>query len=85
MSSFRSYAGLPANQPAVILDGKNPGMVAGDQDEATLDVEWAGGVAPAAAIEYVAAASTSTSDGVDLSAQYIVNHKTARGDEHQLR
>ena len=77
VSSFRSYAGLSANAPQVILDGRNPGLVAGDQDEATLDVEWAGGVAPHAKIKLVAAASTSTTDGIDLAAQYIVNNKVA--------
>ena len=77
VSNFRSYAGLPANQPTVLLDGANPGLVSGDQDESTLDVEWSGGVAPGAAVTFVVAASTSTTDGVDLSAQYIVNHKTA--------
>lgn len=75
--SFRSASGLIANQPTVVLDGANPGLVSGDQDESTLDVEWSGAVAPGAAVKFVVAASTSTSDGVDLSAQYIVNNKTA--------
>jgi hypothetical protein len=77
VSSFRSYAGLPVNQPAVILDGANPGLISGDQDEATLDVEWSGAVAPGAAVKFVVAGSTVTTDGVDLSASYIVNNKTA--------
>ena len=77
VNSFRSYAGLSANTPTVILEGVNPGLVSDDQDESTLDVEWSGGMAPGAAVKFVAAASTSTSDGVDLSAQYIVNHLTA--------
>jgi len=77
VSSFRSYAALPANAPTVVLDGANPGLVSGDQDESTLDVEWSGGVAPGAAVTFVVAGSTATTDGVDLSAQYIVNHKTA--------
>ncbi len=77
VSSFRSMAGLPANQPSVILAGSNPGLVAGDQDEATLDVEWSGAVAPAATVKYVVGSSTRTTDGVDLSAQYIVNNRTA--------
>jgi pseudomonalisin len=77
VSSFRSYTSLAANQPTVILVGSNPGLVSGDQDESTLDVEWSGATAPNATIKFVVAASTSTSDGVDLSAQYIVNHNTA--------
>jgi pseudomonalisin len=78
VKTFRSYASLAVNQPSVVLDGTNPGMIPGDQGEATLDVEWAGAVAPAAAIKLVVAGSTATTDGVDLSAQYIVNHKTAQ-------
>src|SRR5579859_1077200 len=77
VSNFRSYGGLTANQPTVILDGPNPGLIPGDQDESTLDVEWAGGIGSGAAVKFVIAESTSTSDGVDLSAQYIVNNKTA--------
>ena len=77
VSAFRSYAGLAANLPKVILPNGNPGLIPGDQDEATLDVEWSGGVAPNATVQYVATASTATSDGVDLSAQYIVNNKIA--------
>jgi pseudomonalisin len=77
ISSFRSYSALAANQPTVILEGANPGLVSGDQDESTLDVEWSGAVAPGAAVKFVVGASTATTDGVDLSAQYIVNHKTA--------
>lgn len=77
VAAFRTASGLPANNPAVILAGANPGLVAGDQDESTLDVEWSGAVAPAAAVKFVAGESTATTDGVDLSAQYIVNHATA--------
>jgi pseudomonalisin len=77
VSKFRANAGLQANNPSVILVNTNPGLVAGDQDESTLDVEWSGAVAPAATLKFVVAASTTTTDGIDLSAQYIVNHATA--------
>jgi len=77
--NFRAFAGLStAVMPTVVLDGPDPGLVPGDQDEATLDVEWAGAVAPAAAVRLVAAASTATTDGVDLAAQYAVNHRSAQ-------
>lgn len=78
VSQFRANAGLQANNPSVILVNTNPGLVAGDQDESTLDVEWSGAVAPAAILKFVVAASTATTDGIDLSAQYIVNHATAK-------
>ena len=77
VTSFRSSSGLAANNPTVILVSSNPGLLSGDQDESTLDVEWAGAVAPAATVKFVIGASTNTTDGVDLSAQYIVNHVTA--------
>ncbi len=77
VASFRSTAGLASNLPSVIVNGNNPGLVSGDQSEATLDVEWAGAVAPGAAVDLVVAASTATTDGVDLASEYIVNHATA--------
>lgn len=78
IQSFRSQMGLPANNPTVILNGPDPGTANTDeQSEATLDVEWAGAVARGASIQFVTSASTNTSDGVFLSAQYIVNHNLA--------
>jgi len=55
------------------------------ETEADLDVEWSGAVARNATIKFVVSKSTNSSDGVDLSAQYIVNHNLAPGDEHELR
>lgn len=77
VASFRSLSGLAVNTPSVVLAGTNPGLVAGDQQESTLDVEWAGAVAPQVAVKLVVAASTGSTDGVDLAAQYIVNHAIA--------
>ena len=77
VTAFRATAELAANNPTVTLDGADPGLVEGDQDEATLDVEWSGAVAPAASVTLVPTASTAVTDGVDLSAQYIVNHALA--------
>ena len=77
VATFRSIASLPANAPAVTVDGADPGLVANDQDESTLDVEWSGAVAPAAKVNLVVAQSTATTDGVDLAAAYIVNHAAA--------
>ncbi len=77
VETFRSIAGLAANTPWIIVDGSNPGLVSGDQVESTLDVEWSGAVAPSATINLVTAASTATTDGIDLASAYIVNHATA--------
>jgi len=78
VSGFRSMFGLPANSPQIVVNGKDPGDLGGaEESEADLDVEWAGGVARGAAIRFVVSASTNTSDGVTLSAQYIVNNNLA--------
>ena len=78
VQAFRNRMGLPNNAPKVIVNGPDPGVVAGgEQGEATLDVEWAGAVARNAAVQFVVSASTNSSDGVTLSSQYIVNHNLA--------
>jgi pseudomonalisin len=78
LETFRGEFGLPANDPTVIIaSGTDPGFVSGDGDEATLDVQWSGAVAPKANIKLVVASSTATADGVDLSAQYIINNNIA--------
>ncbi|MHB8410409.1 MAG: Ig-like domain repeat protein [Candidatus Acidiferrales bacterium] len=77
VSNFRTLFGLPPNPPQVILDGPDPGLVPGDETEADLDVEWSGAVARGATIKLVVSESTETTDGVDLSALYIVDNDIA--------
>lgn len=77
VAQFRAAAGLAANAATVVLAGRDPGLVAGDQAEATLDAEWAGALAPTAKVSVVTAATTATTDGIDLAAAYIVNHAVA--------
>jgi subtilase family serine protease len=76
---FRSIFGLPANDPQIILNGADPGLVSGDEGESDLDVEWSGAVAPKAKIIMVATPFTDTDGlgGVDLSAEYIVDNNLA--------
>jgi hypothetical protein len=77
---FRSMFGLPVNDPQIILNGPDPGIVSpGEETEADLDVEWSGAVAPNATIKFVVSESTQSvaSDGVDLSAVYIVDDNIA--------
>ncbi|MGA3210479.1 MAG: protease pro-enzyme activation domain-containing protein [Terriglobales bacterium] len=87
VTSFRSQFGLPTypSSPNSTQGGVNylfgisgycsdPGIAdADDESEADLDLQWIGTTAPAATINFVACASTSTSDGIQLSATYIVN------------
>jgi subtilase family serine protease len=77
VEAFRSMAGLAANDPTVTLASADPGLVAHDQDESTLDAEWSGAAAPAASVNLVVAATTATTDGVDLASAWIVNHAAA--------
>ena len=75
---FRTFFGLPTNDPQILVNGTDPGIFSsGEETEADLDVEWSGAVAKSATIKVVVSKSTNSSDGVDLSAQYIVNHNLA--------
>lgn len=77
-ATFRSIMGLAGNPPQVIVNGADPGDLGAAEDlEADLDIEWAGAVAKNATIKFVVSRSTSSTDGVDLSAQYIVNNNLA--------
>ena len=74
-ATFRTTMGLPSKSVQVILNGADPGdLGAGEDGEADLDVEWAGAVARNATINFVVSKSTSATDGIDLSAQYIVTN-----------
>ncbi len=76
---FRSFFGLVANDPVFVHNGTDPGdLGGGDEGEADLDVEWSGAVAPNATVKFVISKSTATTDGVDLSAQYIVTNNVAK-------
>ena len=78
VTTFRSTFALPVNNPTVVVNGTDPGIVStGEASEAYLDVEWSGAVAKMATVKFVVSKSTNTTDGVDLSAQYIVSNNLA--------
>ncbi len=78
VQTFRSNYGLPLNNPVVVVNGKDPGVVSTDEaSEAYLDVEWSGAVAKKATVKFVVSASSNSTDGVDLSVQYIVSNNLA--------
>lgn len=79
VANFRSLFGLSASTPTVVVSGTDPGLQlsAGDEGESVMDVEWAGATAPGATIKLVIAKTTSTTSGVDLAAQYLVNNNLA--------
>jgi subtilase family serine protease len=68
VQAFRNASGLSANNPQVVLvpGSADPGILAGDVDEASLDVEWSGAVAPNATIIFV------NSTNVFVSLQYAI-------------
>ncbi|HEV3218851.1 MAG TPA: protease pro-enzyme activation domain-containing protein [Candidatus Acidoferrales bacterium] len=76
--TFRSLLGLPANDPVIVVNGVDPGdLGAGENTEAQLDAEWSGAVAKGATVKFVESESTESTDGVDLSALYIVDNNLA--------
>jgi Pro-kumamolisin, activation domain/Bacterial Ig-like domain (group 3) len=77
-TTFWSLFGLtvPANKLNIILNGPDPG-INGDEGEADIDIQWSGAVAPQATVDFVTSMSTATTDGVDLSAVYIVENNLA--------
>lgn len=75
---FRTSFDLPPNDPQIVVNGTNPGILSSSEEtEADLDVEWSGAVARSATIDFVVSKSTNSSDGSYLSAQYIVSHNLA--------
>ena len=62
----------------VLYNGPNPGFSdAGERMEAAIDTQWSSAVAPGAKVLLVVSGSSYTTDGVDLSAQYLVDNNLA--------
>ena len=76
LQKFRALFDITSNDPTMIVDGPDPGLQP-DEIESDLDLEWSSAIAPGAAIKFVVAATTDTTLGVDLAAQYIVDHNVA--------
>lgn len=78
VQDFRQIFGLKVNDPNILVSGADPGIAdLTDSEEALLDVEWAGAVAPGATINLVVAGSTDTTSGVDLAAAYAIDNQVA--------
>ncbi|HSS97281.1 MAG TPA: S53 family peptidase, partial [Terriglobales bacterium] len=77
-SEFWSISGVNDSSTIIDSNGPDPGLgSADDQFEAVLDVSWAGAIAPVALRHFVVSGSTNSTDGVDLSELYIVEHNLA--------
>ena len=80
VQQFRQMFGLSANFTSanIILNGEDPGITStGEETEADLDTQWSGAVAPGATVKFVVSASTPASQGIDLSALYIIEYNLA--------
>jgi hypothetical protein len=86
VKAYRAIFGLPDNFSAsnIVLNGPDPGIqgpdsLTDDEIEADLDVQIAGGVAPAANIQLVVSEDSQSIGvaGVDLSAIYIIDNNSA--------
>jgi len=86
LKAFRSQFGLPTATVNYMFGISNyctdPGVQGpagtGEEGEADLDLQWAGAVAPGAALYYVACNNTTSSSGVDLAASYAVNNMASK-------
>ena len=77
IEAFRTLFSLPYNDPRIIYPNGDPGILDGDDEESTLDLEWAGAVAPKASIQFISGNSTYSTDGIDIAAAYAVDHRSA--------
>lgn len=78
LQMFRQIFALKSNDPNFLLSGPDPGIANQiDSEEALLDLEWAGAVAPGATINLVVAGSTDTTSGVDLAAAYAIDNEVS--------
>ena len=71
MEAFETNSGLPIKDPTIISDGYNTFASSGDEQEAALDLEWAGAVARGATIIYVNSSDAFT------SVQYAIDNNVA--------
>lgn len=82
IQDFRSQVGFGNNTSSgafnIVLNGPDPGDLGGGEEaEATLDSTWSGAIAPGANVDLVVSASTNTTDGIDLSENYIIENNLA--------
>ena len=71
---FRNMFGLGPGDNSIVVVGEEPGIYPDDEVEAAIDMQWANAAAPGATVKLVIADGTMTTDGIDLAAQYVVEH-----------
>jgi subtilase family serine protease len=80
VDAFRTEFGLPARSTTnfatpILAAGTDPGVVSGDVDEASIDVEWSAAVAPGAKVIYIYAGASS--NGAFGAIQYAIDNNSA--------
>jgi len=80
IADFRNVFALPKNVPQVVVNGTTIDQFQLDLDEfgpdteGTLDVSWAGGIAPNANVKFILGPDTDTTDFLSLSEEYGVDN-----------
>jgi hypothetical protein len=75
VTDFRNNFGVSGPFPQIVLNGADPGDLGGGEEiEAVLDISYSGALAQQANVNFVVSASTNTTDGVDLSEMYVIDH-----------
>jgi hypothetical protein len=81
VDNYRSFFGLPANTPQVIIDGENdPGVdtsTTGHTQQALMELEIAGALAPNAHVILYTAKNTTLSSGLSLALSRALNDDLA--------
>ena len=76
---FRNAFNLPKNPPQVVVNGTTPDywQFLFPDVEGTLDLTWAGAVAPNATVKFIVSDFTDTGDPLILSEEYAVDNNVA--------
>jgi len=78
VQDFKNILGYASGNFGLILNGPDPGDLGGGEEaEATLDLTWSSSIGNGADVTLVVSATTNTTDGIDLSENYIIENNFA--------
>jgi len=73
VQTYRSFFGLPQNDPEIIVVGQDPGQNS-DDIEAYLDAEMAGSLASGANVKFIVSSASLVGEGIDTASLYAVDN-----------
>jgi len=73
VQTYRSFFGLPQNDPEIIVVGQDPGQNS-DDIEAYLDAEMAGALASGANVKFIVSSASLVGEGIDTASLYAVDN-----------